>query len=189
MNSGIHRRVWEHLLTQSHETESAGFMFVRPEPHGDVQVFKTIEWFAVPPDGFLELTDHHFALTDQTRAGVIKRAHDLEASVVEFHSHKGPWPAEFSLTDQIGLQEFVPHIWWRLKGRPYLAVVVTPNDFDGLAWIFDPGSPQYLDGILSEGTIRRPTRLSSLTFVEEMPWTARDMIETCDSSGKRAKNV
>ena len=38
-------------------------MFVRPEPHGDVQVFKTIEWFAVPPDGFLELTDHHFALT------------------------------------------------------------------------------------------------------------------------------
>ena len=162
----MYREVWEHLLSQDQVTESAGFMFVKPDLHGNVQVFEHIEWFPVPPEGFLELTDRHFSLTDETRAWIIKRAHDLGASIVEFHSHKGPWPAVFSLTDQMGLQEFVPHVWWRLKGTPYLAVVVAPTDFDGLVWITDSVSPQNLDGIVSGGAIHRPTQLSSLTYEE-----------------------
>ena len=160
----VYRKVWEHLLPQGQVTESAGFMFVKSELRGDVQVFEHIEWFPVPPEGFLELTDKHFALTDQTRAWIIKRAHDLGASIVEFHSHQGPWPAAFSLTDQMGFREFVPHVWLRLKGRPYLAVVVAPTDFDGLAWITDAVSPQYLDGIVSGDMVLRPTQLSSLTY-------------------------
>ena len=72
----------------------------------------------------------------------------------------------FSLTDQKGFQEFVPHVWWRLKGKPYVAVVVAQTDFDGVVWISDSVSPQYLDGIVSGDTIHRPTQLSSLTYEE-----------------------
>ena len=158
--------VWQHLLSQDQMTESAGFMFVKPVLHGNTQVFEPIEWFPVPPEGFLELTDRHFALTDETRAWIIKRAHDLGASIAEFHSHNGPWPAAFSLTDQMGFQEFVPHVWWRLKGKPYLAVVVAPTGFDGLVWITDSASPRYLDSIVSGNTVHRPTQLSSLTYEE-----------------------
>ena len=54
----------------------------------------------------------------------------MGASLVEMHSHIGPWPAGFSYADRLGLQETVPHMWWRLKKRPYLALVVTNCSFD-----------------------------------------------------------
>ena len=88
---------------------------------GEDQIFEYIEWYAVPADGFSVCNEYHFELTDEVRAQVIKRAHDLGASIAEVHSHHGPWPAAFSPSDQLGFREFVPHVWWRLKGRPYLA--------------------------------------------------------------------
>ena len=80
----------------------------------------------------------YFELTDEARIGLIKRAHVLQASLAEFHSHLSPWPAAFSLSDRMGLKETVPHMRWRLKRRPYLAVVVAPSGFDALVWSRDP---------------------------------------------------
>lgn len=162
-----YRNVLGHLLEHSHGREAAGFLFVSSEARSNDEVFKAVEWFPVPEDGFLEITDRHFALSDWVRADVIKRAHDLEASIAEFHSHIGPWPAEFSHTDQAGFRDFVPHVMWRLNRRPYLAVVVTHTDFDALVWMSDPTSPQHLDSILVGDSIVRPTRLSSLRFEDE----------------------
>ena len=167
IHSDMYQNALEHLLEQSDDREAAGFMFVNSETQDDDSVFKAVEWFPVPEEGFLEVTDHHFALSDWVRADVIKRAHDLDASIAEFHSHLGPWPAEFSLTDQIGFQDFVPHVMWRLKGRPYLAVVVTPRDIDALVWMSDPKSPQHLDGIRAGDTIVRTTQLSHLRFEDK----------------------
>ena len=161
----VHQAILGHLLPADLESpEAAGFMFVRHVPRNDAEVFEHIEWYQVPPDSFLIRTGYHFELTDETRAKIIKRAHDLEASLVEFHSHTGPWPAAFSPSDQLGFQEFVPHIWWRLKGKPYLAIVITRTDFDALAWIADSKTPQHLDGIVVEGSVLTPTQLSSLRY-------------------------
>ena len=154
--------VWAHLLEDKSEAESAGFLFARHRRERDAHAFETLEWYPVPSEGFLSRSSYHFELTDQVRADVIKRAHDLAASVVELHCHRGPWPARFSPSDQVGLLEFVPHIWWRLRGRPYLAVVVTTSDFDGLAWVTNPKTPEHLAGIIVDGTVFEPTRLSSL---------------------------
>ena len=156
------RAVWAHLLEDEPEAESVGFLFTKHRREGEAHVFETLEWYPVPPEGFLSRNSYHFVLTDQVRAEVIKRAHDLGASVVEFHCHRGPWPARFSLSDQSGFQEFVPHVWWRLRGRPYLAVVVAESDFDSLVWVTGPDTPQHLTGIVVDGTTLEPTRLSSL---------------------------
>ena len=158
-----YHRIWEHLFDNGSCTEASGFLFVRHQPQAGQHIFVYLEWYPVPPDGYAVRNEFHFELTDEVRAQVIKRAHDLDASIVEVHSHGGSWPAAFSPSDQWGFREFVPHVWWRLKGRPYLAVVATKHDFDGLVWITGPEDPQRLDGIVVDGQMLMPTGISSLT--------------------------
>ena len=62
-------------------------------------------------------------------------AWDKKLALGEFHSHPGGlWRAQFSASDIYGLDEFVPHVRWRLRGQPYFAIVVAPSDFDALIW-------------------------------------------------------
>lgn len=157
------KAIWNHLVREDSEVEQAGFVFARDEARGGVRVFQYIEWFPVPPDGFAVQSEFHIELADEVRGSVIKRAHDLSASLVEFHFHAGAWPAAFSPSDFAGFREFVPHVWWRLKGKPYLAVVVARSGFDGLAWLEGPARPERLSGLLVDGQPRKPTGLSRLT--------------------------
>jgi hypothetical protein len=161
----LHRAVRAHLLPEGGTSEEAGFIFARRSTADDDEVFECIEWLAIPPEGFVTRTDFHIELTDEMRAAVIKRAHDRDASLVEFHAHTGPWPASFSPSDHLGFDEFVPHAWWRLKGKPYLAVVVTRTGFDSLVWLEDPRTPKHLDGIEVDGDVLEPTRLSPLSYI------------------------
>jgi hypothetical protein len=88
---------------------------------------------------------------------MIKRAHDLNASVIELHSHPFSKHAEFSPSDLSGFSEFIPHVWWRLKGRPYAAIVLAPTGFDSLAWLENPTTPNGLLQIQAGSTLITPT--------------------------------
>ena len=162
---GAYADIWAHLLPNRQPfSEQAAFVYAHMETREEADVFRCVEWFPVGPSGFLYRSEFHLELTDEMRGLVIKRAHDLGASIAEFHSHAGSWPAQLSPSDLFGLEEFVPHAWWRLKRRPYLAVVVALSGFDGLAWISDPKMPQRLDGIVVGETKLEPTRLSPLKY-------------------------
>ena len=156
-----HGDIWQHLVSSGSEVEEAAFIFAADDRNGDRR-FRALDWYAVPPDGFVFRSAYYLELTDETRAKVIKQAHDLGATLVELHSHVGPYPAAFSPSDLAGFREFVPHVWWRLKGRPYLAVVASETGFDGFAWLSDPHTPGRIDGISVGGSILEPTRLSRL---------------------------
>jgi len=126
--------IMAHLLPKNTKNEQAAFVYARAEDtDGNIQLH-CIEWEPVEHEDFAHHSEYHIELRDQKRAQIIKRAHDLKASLVEWHSHPSLWPAEFSLSDLAGFDEFVPHAMWRLDGRPYLAIVVTPFDFDALIW-------------------------------------------------------
>ena len=159
---GTRRAIWRHLLPGPHAEEETAFVYARWTQTDASGTFEFIDWTPVPPLGFLSRSECHLELSDEARSSAIKRAHDLGASLVEFHSHTRSWPARFSPSDLAGFGEFVPHVWWRLKGRPYLAVVVSRSGFDGLAWTTGPRTPQRLTGILDGGELLRPTGLSSL---------------------------
>ena len=118
------------------------------------------DWCMIPSDGFTAQLDGYIELTDDMRAKIIKKAHDLDAALVEFHSHPHPYDACFSWSDKMGFEEFVPHVWWRLKGKPYAAVVVAPENFDALIWISGPGKPQLLNQLVIESGILKPTGLT-----------------------------
>jgi len=155
--------IWAHLLPRLFAVEEAAFLFVCRDPEEKAELFSYVDWIPVPPEGFLSRSAFHFELTDEIRAVVIKRAHDLGTSLVEFHSHRGRLPAKFSASDVLGFQEFVPHVWWRLKGRPYAAVVLSRSGFDGLVWSTGPNTPQRLNGIAVGKSVLTPTGLTSLS--------------------------
>lgn len=159
-----HVAVMSHLLPRRLVAEEAAFLYARGHSEDGAETFQFVEWSPVPPSGFLSRSRIHLELTDEMRATAIKRAHDLDASLVELHSHVARSPAEFSPSDLLGFREFVPHVWWRLKGKPYLAIVVSRASFDGLAWRVDPKTPERLDGIVVGSLILRPTRLSPLEY-------------------------
>jgi hypothetical protein len=103
------------------------------------------EWRVIPPDGYEFQSDFHVSLKDEVRAEIIKWAWDAGASLVEVHSHGGKYPASFSPSDLWGLEEWVPHLWWRLRERPYAAIVTASETLDGLAWIDDPEAAEQVD--------------------------------------------
>lgn len=159
--------VWHHLLGSDRGIEEAGFLFVRPTP-GERQSYEVVDWDPILPDGFASSSAHHFELTDESRASVIKHAHDLGASLIEIHSHLGEAVPAFSPSDLYGFEEFVPHVWWRLRGRPYFAIVASGGGIDGLCWIEGPEAPERLAMIRTGETSLIPSGRSPLRWSPEL---------------------
>ena len=145
-----------HLLREG-ACEEAAFVFCNCSQDDGSTQFQFIEWLPVSPDGFVARSPYYLELTDETRARVIKRAHDLGASLIEFHSHRSIYPAAFSPSDFSGFEEFVPHVWWRLQERPYAAVMVAETSFDAIAWMADPRQPETLAAIAAGSQVLIPT--------------------------------
>jgi hypothetical protein len=119
----------------------------------------------IPPEGFAFQSAYHIELSAETQARVIKHAFDLGACLIEFHSHRSKWPAQFSWSDFRGFEDFVPHVRWRLAGRPYAAVVFHESSFDGLAWI--DKSPVQVDRIDPHGFAPQRATGLSVRAIEE----------------------
>jgi hypothetical protein len=152
-----YQQIVQYLLPNRSQHEEAAFVFARADESG---VFKPVEAYLVPPTGFVHRSPYFLELTDETRQAIIKRAHDLSSSVIEIHSHPLQIRAEFSDSDRRGFYEFVPHMLWRLKKRPYGAIVVTKTTFDSLAWFGAVESPVPLAIRLDGTAILQPTALT-----------------------------
>lgn len=158
--AALHSDLMGHLLPPGGLQEQAAFLFAQAESGADPVMLNVIEAMKLTVADFDAQEGDYLEMADATRARLIKRAHDIGASLVEMHSHPGPWPAAFSLSDRMGLKETVPHMWWRLKGRPYLAIVVAPSGFDALLWLDNARVPQALDGMFAGHRLLRPTNRS-----------------------------
>jgi len=134
LDAGTYRQLREHLAGCEHAYEEAAFLFCRLTQEQDTIRLMLAEISLLPPEAFARRSGFYLELTDETRASLIKRAHDLNCCLVETHSHPGQVKAEFSWSDLQGFEEFVPHVRWRLKGLPYVAIVFGPNSFDALVW-------------------------------------------------------
>ena len=155
----MYQQIVEHLLKNS--KEQVAFAFVDVTSSENRVVFKAFDFYLVPPEEFRFQSSYHISLTDDGLARVIKMAWDKKAALVDLHSHvSSQHPAQFSPSDQYGFCEWVPHIWWRLKGKPVLAVVVSPSSFDALVWRVSPNDPEGLAALNIGGEVKLPTGLS-----------------------------
>lgn len=149
----------DHLLRASLEEHIAiAYSEYSEEIVGGAFLAKEI-WLAAEPD-YEHQSEYRVELTDEALAAVIKRAWDSRLSIVEFHSHPGASSQTcFSPSDIAGLADLVPHIFWRLKGVPYAAVVVGPDAFDALAWR-SPLVVEPVDHVEIEGELVEPTGIT-----------------------------
>lgn len=157
---GVHSRLLNHLLPRDAVREEAAFLFLEPVVSGERLIFEYVDEELLSASDFASQEDDYLELSTETRARLIKRAHDLNACVAEMHSHPFPWPAEFSFADRVGLRETVPNMFWRLKNRPYVAIVVAPSGFDALVWLDSAQPPHPLSGIIAGSRLLHPTNRS-----------------------------
>ena len=155
-----YQKLTEHLLPPNVRREQAAFLFAHTQHKKHTICFAVAGFKLLLPEDFVCQEGDFIAMTDSTRGALIKQAHDMAASLIEIHSHLGPWKAAFSLADREGLKETVPHMWWRLNRRPYLALVIAKSGFDALVWVDNPTVPQALDGLLVNGQTLTPTNAS-----------------------------
>lgn len=112
--------------------------FMRCPVPGEDRVFRVEELRTVDHPPYDLRSDVHCELDDELRAEVIRWAWDSNSCLIEAHSHGLLFsPAQFSRFDLRELSNWVPHVRWRLTGRPYVALVTASKEIDGLAWIDD----------------------------------------------------
>lgn len=151
-------RLHDHLFQG--DSEQVAFLLAIPL-RGEAWKLRLIDAYLVPPEEFEDRTPFHLSLAPEVRPQIIKWAWDRGACLVEAHSHRETEPAVFSASDLAGLNEFVPHVWWRLQGKPYVALVFTRNSFDGLAWISGPHQGEPVKSLRIDGHEKRyPTNLT-----------------------------
>ncbi len=150
-------KITKYLLRN--KQEQAVFLLIDPFYDSDKIFFEIKDTYLVPREE-LDGSPYTIRLKDSARAKIIKWAWDNGFSLAEIHSHPfSKHDTTFSYSDIAGLEEFVPHLWWRLKGKPYLAIVLGKNDYDALVWLDDPNAPQNLGGILINNNLIGPTNL------------------------------
>lgn len=139
---------WEalrsHLL--SSDVEQVAFLFARyANAAKDGIGFQVVSWYSCDPADFEVQSDCYFELKAETHHRAIKFAWDRGVALIECHSHVGSLSqAAFSITDLQGLSEFVPHVRWRLRGAPYIALVLATDGIDGLVWARSHEEPEPL---------------------------------------------
>ena len=158
----LYRRAREHL--RGH-IEQVGFFLADFEAVGSAFVLR--DWRPMPPEAFEYQSAYHVTLRDEMRPEIIKWAWNTDGCLVEVHSHGDEGIACFSPSDLYGLDEWVPHVRWRLRGRPYAAIVTAGDSFDALAWLDDDNGPAQvtaleIDGVAHAATARTLSRLGEL---------------------------
>ncbi len=138
--------VWDDVHTYlDHGVERMAFLSATPAQDACTghDVWSVIDVMYLDDETDYELQGSFgMELADDIRPRSLRWATRHDASLIEVHSHgEGRQPTTFSRHDLRGLVEGVPGLVWRLRGRPYGALVFGGRrDFDGLVW-HDRASP------------------------------------------------
>jgi len=155
--TGIHDRIRDHLFQS--ELEQAAFLFASTEVDAGGIRFHVQDCYLVPSAGWDVQMDVYLEMSDEERAKILKMARDRNAAIIDCHSH--PHSQEevwFSPSDLAGITEFGQYVKWKLKGRPFAALVFAEASIDGVVWHGEFAGAEPLSALSIEGQARlRPT--------------------------------
>jgi hypothetical protein len=148
----IEQHVWHELVQAVSKPEHAAFMLAEVEE----STFNIVDLRVMRAEDYESRSGLHLDLKDEVRPELISWAWERRLSLVEVHSHK-PGFARFSRSDLWGFEEWVPHLWWRLKCAPYVALVKAGDEWDGMAWLRSAEEPEAVVGIEIVESLEVPT--------------------------------
>lgn len=155
VSSKFSKSIKRHLAKK---TEQVAFLFLNQT---DIDSFECKDAFLVPELELINQSEYHSEVSDRVIADVIKKAATIHSCLCEIHSHPfSKSNTRFSPSDMLGFAEFVPHVWWRLKGLPYFAIVFGSKDCDAMAWLKNPKRPTLVSQIQFGDDALTPTGLS-----------------------------
>lgn len=155
-------------LLQSH-LEQVCFLFSKDTFYDSTLIMEVKDYYLVAPHEYEYQSSFHVELKDSCQAKVIKSAWDKKLSLGEIHSHPTSKKAFFSQSDISGFQEFVPHVWWRLKKGPYIAIIQAQSELDALAWVKTPDIYEPIDKIKIGKSVIRPSNFT-IKELKERKW-------------------
>lgn len=134
------------------------FLYARAE---DEDKFVVEEMYRVPEEHLDHSSRYFISLTDEGFTTVMKKAARLGLVPIEVHSHRDKsFEPGFSGSDFEGFEDTVPHVRWRLQGRPYMAMVFAPSGYDALIWRGEAGEVEGLDAMVIDGELHKPSGTS-----------------------------
>lgn len=141
------KELFDELLSHLERPEEVAFMLADPPTNG---CFRIRDLRIISCKRHLDDSTDRANLDDSIRSEVIQWAWETDACLVEAHSH-GRWflPVQFSGFDLDQFVDWVPHVRWRLRGRPYAALVTAGTQLDGLAWFEE--TPEMIESVLVDG--------------------------------------
>lgn len=145
MSFTTHLELCSHLLMKPGELEQAAFLFATAA--GDH--FTVEDVWALSGDHFEKQTCDHLELHPHVWSEIVARAKRERRVIIEVHSHPQAKRAAFSRTDVQGMRETAHQIGWRLH-EPYVALVLSQEEMDGLVWWPDSEAPEALVNVVVE---------------------------------------
>lgn len=180
----MYKEVRSHLL--QNDLEHVCFLYYRSIFNKGNYVMDVQDFYIVPAHEYDCQYEFHVSLKEECQSKIIKKAWDKKLSIGEIHSHPASMRAKFSATDISGFQDFVPHIWWRLKKGPYFALVISQYEIDALAWIKGPGSYEAVKRIEVGNSLIYPSN-NTLKQMEENIWSRIFSIDSLSCLGKMVR--
>lgn len=153
ISAALLNRIEKHL--GSRRTEQVSFLYLEKKDDGALLVKDA---YLVPPSELVFESRFHAEVSEEAQAKIIKSASDRKLLLGEIHSHPGcARGAAFSPSDLSGFEDFVPHIFWRLRATQYVALVFGDRDFDALAWVNNANDPVSFEALVVDGRELAPT--------------------------------
>jgi len=156
----VYQDIYRYLFPKEIRFQSVAFIFATIFKTKNSMKFQFKSWYSIESHEYEYRGREYVELKDEMRQKIIKKAFDIDASIIELHSHICSRGACFSPTDLQGFEEFVPHVWWRLNKKPYAAIVFSKSDFDAFVWLDDPQQYRQLSEIVVDGRHLYPTGLT-----------------------------
>jgi hypothetical protein len=129
----LHQTLMRHLF--QNDLEQAAFLFASHAVDGGTLKMTAVDVHLVPADAWDYQSEMHLQMSDEERGKILKMARDKGLALVDCHSH--PHAGDdvwFSGSDVSGITEFAAYVNWKLRNKPFAAIVWAEDSLDAVAW-------------------------------------------------------